>query len=333
MSKAIQGVNLGGWLVLEKWLTPGLFAGSEAEDEYGLMLELGSRAHDVLAVHRDSFVTEEDFVWIKGRGLEAVRLPVGYWVFDSYEPYVECLAYIDRAFEWAERYDLLVLVDLHAAPGSQNGWDHSGRKGDVRWHKNKANIELSLWVLKQLAERYGSRKSLLGIEALNEPRWDVPMRTLFDYYERAYDVLEANLHDNAYIVFHDGFRPHEMASRLAGKGFRNTVLDMHMYQVFSDEYIGMSLEEHIEHAAHQWSEQLATVSKSLPVIIGEWSASLGDDAFPASIASEQKRAGHLRYAKAQKKVFDMTLGYFYWNYKAVDAGTWSLRDYPEYAQR
>ena len=29
----IKGVNLGNWLVLEKWMSPGLFAGTEAEDE------------------------------------------------------------------------------------------------------------------------------------------------------------------------------------------------------------------------------------------------------------------------------------------------------------
>ena len=29
----IKGVNLGNWLVLEKWMSPELFEGTEAEDE------------------------------------------------------------------------------------------------------------------------------------------------------------------------------------------------------------------------------------------------------------------------------------------------------------
>ncbi|MCY0903238.1 MAG: glucan 1,3-beta-glucosidase, partial [Firmicutes bacterium] len=29
----IRGVNLGGWLVLERWMTPSLFAGLDAKDE------------------------------------------------------------------------------------------------------------------------------------------------------------------------------------------------------------------------------------------------------------------------------------------------------------
>jgi hypothetical protein len=30
----MRGVNLGGWLVLEKWLTPSLFQGTTARDEW-----------------------------------------------------------------------------------------------------------------------------------------------------------------------------------------------------------------------------------------------------------------------------------------------------------
>ena len=29
----IKGVNLGNWLVLEKWMSPKLFEGTNAEDE------------------------------------------------------------------------------------------------------------------------------------------------------------------------------------------------------------------------------------------------------------------------------------------------------------
>ena len=36
-----RGVNLGGWLALEKWITPSLYAGVQAEDEYTLCQTLG----------------------------------------------------------------------------------------------------------------------------------------------------------------------------------------------------------------------------------------------------------------------------------------------------
>lgn len=36
-----------------------------------------------------------------------------------------------RAIKWARKYGLRVNLDLHAVPGSQNGWNHSGRLGTV----------------------------------------------------------------------------------------------------------------------------------------------------------------------------------------------------------
>ena len=43
----IRGVNLGHWLVLERWMEseqrPGPFAGLAADDEYGLHQELAER--------------------------------------------------------------------------------------------------------------------------------------------------------------------------------------------------------------------------------------------------------------------------------------------------
>ena len=40
----IKGVNLGNWLVLEKWMSPSLFAGTEAEDETQLSGDLADVA-------------------------------------------------------------------------------------------------------------------------------------------------------------------------------------------------------------------------------------------------------------------------------------------------
>ena len=77
----IRGVNLGGWLLLERWITPSVFGDSQARDEFSLCSELGAEAASVLKIHRDNFITEADFAWIANHGLNAVRLPVGYWVF------------------------------------------------------------------------------------------------------------------------------------------------------------------------------------------------------------------------------------------------------------
>jgi glucan 1,3-beta-glucosidase len=47
----LRGVNLGGWLVLEKWMAPSLFAGLDATDETTWCVELGRDATARLRAH------------------------------------------------------------------------------------------------------------------------------------------------------------------------------------------------------------------------------------------------------------------------------------------
>jgi glucan 1,3-beta-glucosidase len=83
----IKGVNLGNWLVLEKWMNPDLFAGTEAEDETQLCSDLEDVAkRERFKVHRDSYVTERDFAYLANHRIDAVRIPVPFFVFGDYPP-------------------------------------------------------------------------------------------------------------------------------------------------------------------------------------------------------------------------------------------------------
>ena len=69
--KALHGVNLTGWLTLESWVTPEIFAGSGALDEPALVKALGGHAYaEVVRRHRDTFITAEDFSRIELGGAE-----------------------------------------------------------------------------------------------------------------------------------------------------------------------------------------------------------------------------------------------------------------------
>ena len=76
----LRGVNLGGWLVLEKWMTPDTYDGTDAEDEYNLCLALGDKAKSRLDGHRETFITASDFQWIKNcrpKSPSARRVAIG----------------------------------------------------------------------------------------------------------------------------------------------------------------------------------------------------------------------------------------------------------------
>lgn len=166
----IKGVNLGNWLVLEKWMSPALFEGTDAEDEYWLPRKLSKEVYEArIKIHRSEYITERDFVTIRRMGMEFVRIPIPYFVFGDREPFLGCVDELDKAFNWAEKYDMKILLDLHTAPFGQNGFDNGGICGVCKWSQNPDEVEFVLGVLERLAKRYGMRKGLWGIEVLNEP--------------------------------------------------------------------------------------------------------------------------------------------------------------------
>lgn len=85
--KKLRGVNLGGWLVIEKWMTPSLLEGLKATDETSFCIDLATNAERVLKNHWDTFITSEDFAWLAKTGINAVRIPIGHWIFGPDYPY------------------------------------------------------------------------------------------------------------------------------------------------------------------------------------------------------------------------------------------------------
>lgn len=79
-----QGVNLGSWLILEGWIVPHLWDDNGCNKDanpgnYLLEKCLGDRAQSVMEGHWSSWVTENDFAELSRRGVNLVRIPVGWW--------------------------------------------------------------------------------------------------------------------------------------------------------------------------------------------------------------------------------------------------------------
>jgi glucan 1,3-beta-glucosidase len=298
----MNGVNLGGWLVLERWLTPSIFAGTEAADEYSLCATLGAMAAERLQAHRRSFITERDFVWLQQHGINAVRIPVGYWIFGEAPPYVAAIEYLDWAMEVAARHNIAVLIDLHAAPGSQNGWDHSGRR-QIGWG-GPGTTGHTLTILERLAGRYGRAKNLWGIEVLNEPHWTIPKDLLATFYEAAYKKIRRYTPNSVAVVCSDAFRPTIWGGTLPGPAFEHVIFDSHLYQTFDDKDKALTMAGHIAKVNNEWRAAIATVQMVHPLIIGEWSAAL--DPTTTDMTKQSKK----QYLAAQQAAFGATAGHF-----------------------
>ena len=96
----IRGVNLGGWLVLEPWITPSLFyqflGGDEtstAFDTYTFCEVLGPEEGNIqLRRHWETWVTEDIIQELAASGaVNSLRLPVGDFMYKPYGPYSKCV--------------------------------------------------------------------------------------------------------------------------------------------------------------------------------------------------------------------------------------------------
>lgn len=128
----ITGTNMGGWFVLEPWITPSFFyrflskpginAQGQSEvgmDSYTVCEVLGpTEGNQMMRAHWDAWVTEDHIRQLSEKDVTVVRLPIGDWTFTQYGPYVGCMdgakEKIDWFFDMCAQYGIKILVDVHA---------------------------------------------------------------------------------------------------------------------------------------------------------------------------------------------------------------------------
>lgn len=282
----IHGVNIGGWLVLEPYITPSLFESfgdNPPVDEYHYTQQLGkTEASKRLQEHWSNWITEQDFKYIADLGLNFVRIPIGYWAFEllDNDPYVQGQqAYLDKAIGWARDNNLKVWIDLHSAPGSQNGFDNSGLRDEIGF-QNGNNVDVTLDVLKKISSKYTGSKYddvVIGIELLNEPLGpSLNLDELKDFYSKGYDIVR-DQDASMPVIIQDAFEADNywdssLNTELDSSKY-NVIVDHHHYQVFSAGELERDLNQHVQTAC-SWGK--AESNEYHWNIAGEWSAALTD---------------------------------------------------------
>ncbi|XP_059433552.1 probable glucan 1,3-beta-glucosidase A [Corylus avellana] len=281
------------------------------------------RAPQVMRDHWNTYITDEDFRFMSSNGLNAVRIPVGWWIAQDPtppKPFVGgSLQALDNAFTWAQKYGMKVIVDLHAVQGSQNGNDHSGaRDGYQEW--GASNIQDTVAVIDFLAQRYANNPSLAAIELMNEPvAPGVTLDDLKNYYQAGYDAVRKYT-SSAYVILSNRLGEADPKELLSFAGNLNlAVIDVHYYNLFSDMFNNMDVQQNIDYINNQRASDLQTVTTSNGPLtfVGEWTAEFAKGG--ASMEDYQ------RFANAQIQVYGRaTFGWAYWAYKC-GAQHWSLK--------
>jgi glucan 1,3-beta-glucosidase len=333
---AWRGVNLGGWLLLEPGTAKSLFVrhadayGCEARCEWGLMQLLRQKGMlDEIDKHRRTYITKADFQKIKACGLNAVRLPLGYWTVTGpaeEDPYHgPALEFIDRAVQWAGECGLQIVLDLHAAPGGESGEAPCGRLQGDQWNWTNWRFDESLRALDILASRYAACAHVTGIEVCNEPSRTVPTQVLCKFYLQAVcRIRHAGMLESRVAIILPVFqRRKENFAKVwnaftAGK-HKNIVFDFHYYHCFGSQWDGKTLAQQLRAV-----ERHASTLRRLPAVVGEWSLALGRAAREGSVVGAEARA---LFAKVQLDFYsNASHGWFFWNWNDSHSTEWNFQE-------
>jgi len=126
----------------------------------------------------------------------------------SVDPYIPgAWPYLLRALNWAATHNIHVILDLHGAPGSQNGYDNSGqRRSDPQWALSSQNISRTIDTMVFIAKEIGGMIDVL--ELMNEPagfRSDTWATVTRQYFQDAYDAVRDAVGDNMKMMISDAF--------------------------------------------------------------------------------------------------------------------------------
>jgi glucan 1,3-beta-glucosidase len=113
-------------------------------------------------------------------------------------------------FDTCAKYNISILLDVHGAMGSQNGFDNSGRASAVWLSDNQYNntvkspqwltqfdkdtqkngevdyshLSWSLKTSEDILIRWGNHSAFAAFEPVNEPLWTTRIDVLKDYYRQ-----------------------------------------------------------------------------------------------------------------------------------------------------
>jgi aryl-phospho-beta-D-glucosidase BglC (GH1 family) len=230
----LRGTNAGGWQVMEAWMCP-----TNSPDQETTIAVLTERfgeekMQELLSIYEEAWWQEQDFDNVKELDFNVLRLPISCYNLLDNEGILreDTLATIDWFVTECEKRGIYVILDLHAAPGSQNGRDHSGdSSGSVLFSDEKAGaLTISLW--EQLARHYAGNATIAGYDLLNEPEGDEEERspwgkTQLPFLDRLYQAIRA-IDEDHLIIMNAIWEPTDIPDPTE-YGWENVMYEYHFY--------------------------------------------------------------------------------------------------------
>lgn len=169
----LKGVNIGNWLLPEGYMFQMKNCNSPRKIDQAIRELIGNTATTAFwDSFLENYITEADIKWLSNEGINLIRLPFDYRLL-THDDYlgrdIHGYEYLDKAIEWCHKYNIYVLLDMHAAPGGQSG-DNIDNSDGYPWLMVDEGMKqkvTNIW--QEIAKKYTNNTTVIGYNLLNEP--------------------------------------------------------------------------------------------------------------------------------------------------------------------
>lgn len=301
----LRGVNMGGWLVQESWMNL-TNAPSQSESFKVLDERFGREVREHLFdVYEDNYLSEQDFDNIKALGLNVIRLPFAWWniLHDDGTLKDDAFTRLDWFVARCAERGLYVILDLHAARGSQNAQDNSGDTTGCHLWDVLEYQDQTIYLWEQVAQHFKGNPTVAAYDLLNEPGGVLKTtgKMQWDFFDRMYDAIRAV--DPEHIIMMESCWNPENLPAPGDYGWENVVYQYHWYKWGADnDYWAQKL--NVDVKLHKTKQ----VNHPVPSFLGEFTLFQNMDAWKYALET---------YSNAG-------MGWTIWSYKVTGNSTWGL---------
>ena len=268
--------------------------------------------------HWNTYFTEADVQTLKSYGVNAIKIPVGYWAWDnSGTPYKQGAdAYLEKAVGWAAAAGIRVWIDVSNIDTSTT--THAEASLDYA-------MSHSLSILEKIATKYGSAEhasTIVAIQIFSGPIAAPSPDAHDSFTSQAYTTIrKAAANPNLQVIMPDGTSSPrdyvETAQSLSPtKGMFAVAESMSELTCPCEQE--MSQVQHIQRACERGYNIAGLNHDQIGIYVGEFNAAtnatMSVEGWTEDVVTDVRK-----YVEANLEVFEAyTQGYFFWSW-AVDA--------------
>ena len=326
----LKGVNLGGWFIMEPFMTPIDSGGTYNTDMYGMMQELDSRfgvatEQSLLTTYQQSWITTADLDNIQNAGLNVVRIPIWWGMFfplssQSHSAFrSDSFTTLDSIINACASRGIYVILDMHGALGSQSGNEDTGHANDGgsngTYFSSSSDQSNTVWLWEQIASHYApanftNSATIAGFDLLNEPIGGTTSQVVTQYNSLYTGVRSV---DSTRMIFLETISSSSWDwSNLPApsvNSWTNVVYSTHMYACSDPTSCTATDVSNQTTTTVNGYNAIITAGYNVPGYVGEYTA---------------YNTGYSEWQSAQTALANASLSRTAWNYKAQTTSTYDF---------